>query len=77
MFHHGVPKAIRTHDLRLRRPLLYPAELWGHCPYNISQKEGVSRKIAVLFVKFFIENFGRFFGNELLEIALGRVTQLI
>ena len=24
----GVPKGIRTPDRRLRRPLLYPAELW-------------------------------------------------
>lgn len=26
----GTPKRIRTSDLRLRRPLLYPAELWTH-----------------------------------------------
>ena len=26
----NVPKGIRTPDPRLRRPLLYPAELWTH-----------------------------------------------
>ena len=26
----GVPTGIRTPDTRLRRPLLYPAELWAH-----------------------------------------------
>ena len=34
----GVPKGIRTPDTRLRRPLLYPAELLGHNQrYNIIQ----------------------------------------
>jgi hypothetical protein len=27
----GDPSRIRTYDLRLRRPLLYPAELWSRC----------------------------------------------
>lgn len=27
----NVPDGIRTHDLRLRRPTLYPAELQAHC----------------------------------------------
>ena len=26
----GTPKRIRTSDLRIRNPLLYPAELWAH-----------------------------------------------
>ena len=26
----GTPKRIRTSDLRIRRPLLYPAEPWAH-----------------------------------------------
>ncbi len=26
----GVPSRIRTYDLRIRNPLLYPAELWAH-----------------------------------------------
>ena len=30
----NVPEGIRTPDPRLRRPLLYPAELWTHTPYN-------------------------------------------
>ena len=30
LVHYGAPMAIRTPDLRLRRPLLYPAELWAH-----------------------------------------------
>ena len=29
----NVPKGIRTPDPRLRRPLLYPAELWTHISY--------------------------------------------
>ena len=30
--HHSVPEGIRTPDPRLRRPLLYPAELQTHLP---------------------------------------------
>ena len=30
LFQGNVPKGIRTPDPRLRRPLLYPAELWTH-----------------------------------------------
>ena len=26
----GTPNRIRTYDLRFRKPLLYPAELWMH-----------------------------------------------
>jgi hypothetical protein len=26
----GAPKRIRTSDLRIRSPALYPAELWAH-----------------------------------------------
>ena len=29
----GAPAGIRTRDLRLRRPLLYPAELQAHTVY--------------------------------------------
>ena len=32
----GVPEAIRTLDLRLRRPLLYPAELREHDGFLIN-----------------------------------------
>jgi hypothetical protein len=28
---HGAPRVIRTPDLRIRSPTLYPAELWAHC----------------------------------------------
>lgn len=31
--HHNEPGGIRTLDLRLRRPLLYPAELQAHTVY--------------------------------------------
>ena len=31
----GEPRGIRTLDTRLRRPLLYPAELWTHGPSGI------------------------------------------
>ena len=27
---HGAPRVIRTPDLRIRSPSLYPAELWAH-----------------------------------------------
>jgi hypothetical protein len=30
MFSNGAPRRIRTFDRRLRRALLYPAELWAH-----------------------------------------------
>ena len=39
--HHSVPEGIRTPDPRLRRPLLYPAELRTHI---ISQVLGVFAK---------------------------------
>ena len=32
-FQIGAPGRIRTYDLRLRSPLLYPAELPGRAPY--------------------------------------------
>ncbi len=32
---YGVPTGIRTPDLRLRRPLLYPAELLAHKLVNV------------------------------------------
>ena len=33
----NVPKGIRTPDPRLRRPLLYPAELWTHAAIFIAK----------------------------------------
>ena len=33
----NVPKGIRTPDPRLRRPLLYPAELWTHAAILIAK----------------------------------------
>lgn len=30
----GAPSRIRTYDLRIRSPLLYPAELWAHSGCN-------------------------------------------
>jgi hypothetical protein len=37
----GVPNRIRTYDLRIRNPLLYPAELWAHDLYSILQKKKI------------------------------------
>ena len=34
IFQCGAPDAIRTHDLRLRRPTLYPAELRVHFVFD-------------------------------------------
>lgn len=31
----GTPKRIRTSDLRIRSPLLYPAELWAHAENEV------------------------------------------
>ncbi len=38
----GAPSRIRTCDLRIRSPLLYPAELWAHSkrPTSSLRKEG-------------------------------------
>ena len=36
--HHNEPGGIRTHDLRLRRPLLYPAELQTHMKISPFQR---------------------------------------
>ncbi len=36
--HYGVPEGIRTPDTRLRRPVLYPAELQAH---NLERVKGV------------------------------------
>ena len=37
----GEPTGIRTPDTRLRRPLLYPTELWTHIMPNLPlQKSG-------------------------------------
>ena len=40
VFTSNVPKGIRTPDPRLRRPLLYPAELWTH-----SQQYSVAKRV--------------------------------
>ena len=37
--HHSVPEGIRTPDPRLRRPLLYPAELQTLVPSSSYQKK--------------------------------------
>ncbi len=37
-FSYGAPSWIRTNDLRLRSPLLYPAELSGHVEHIIPDK---------------------------------------
>ena len=39
MIHNGTPCRIRTYDLRLRRPLLYPTELRAHCEVITSCRE--------------------------------------
>ena len=36
----GEPTGIRTPDTRLRRPLLYPTELWTHMPNMPFKKIG-------------------------------------
>lgn len=36
----GAPGRIRTYDLRLRSPLLYPAELQGQVEYTYGAGEG-------------------------------------
>ena len=36
--HHSVPEGIRTPDPRLRRPLLYPAELQTHFSASLTEK---------------------------------------
>ena len=42
--HHvsGVPAGIRTQDPRLRRPMLYPAELQAHCIVKTLFKRSLS-----------------------------------
>ncbi len=44
--HSGVPEEIRTPDTRLRRPLLYPAELLGQCLWR--EYPDLNRGIKVL-----------------------------
>ena len=44
--HHNEPGGIRTLDLRLRRPLLYPAELQTHFSYPI-----LTGLLATLYLK--------------------------
>ena len=34
LINYGEPRRIRTSDTRLRRPLLYPAELWAHIKWS-------------------------------------------
>ena len=40
--HNGEPEEIRTPDTRLRRPLLYPAELQAHCIVKTLFKRSLS-----------------------------------
>ena len=39
--HHSVPEGIRTPDPRLRRPLLYPAELQTHALFSEKRVMGI------------------------------------
>ena len=39
--HHNVPEGIRTPDPRLRRPLLYPAELQTHALFSEKRVMGI------------------------------------
>ena len=46
----SAPGGIRTHDPRLRRPILYPAELQAHCTgwrYYSPPVSGVQRLLIV------------------------------
>ncbi len=43
--HHNVPEGIRTPDPRLRRPLLYPAELRTHTKSEITVSPAVMPKL--------------------------------
>ena len=64
--HHSVPEGIRTPDPRLRRPLLYPAELWIH-------KAGDGNRTHVASLEGWcstIELHPHKFGNHLLSQAV-------
>ena len=44
---YGTPSTIRTYGLRLRRALLYPAELWKHLKVNA--KKSLTQKVDLTF----------------------------
>ena len=57
----GVPGAIRTHDLWLRKPTLYPAELRAHKHFGAIAPE--CRAKSIIFRGFLQEKcFGVFCG---------------
>ena len=79
----GEPVGIRTQDTRLRRPLLYPAELRTHASYaNVVQKklERMMRieltlpawKAGVLPLNYIRKNMERKTRFELATLALAR-----
>ena len=51
---YGTPSTIRTYGLRLRRALLYPAELWKHLKSCLSQKS-LTQKVKILLIYGFLK----------------------
>ncbi len=65
--HSGVPEEIRTPDTRLRRPLLYPAELLGQCCMEgVPGFEPGNKGFAdpCLTTWLYSQNFGAIDGNR-------------
>ncbi len=78
-FCHGAPGEIRTHDLRLRRATLYPAELQAQSPFIIQFLNKIIK--FLIFVRRESiplgrqsENFVSCFGNPDHMLELGRKT---
>ena len=60
---YGTPERIRTFDLWLRRPTLYPTELRAHAPSAERNNTDITLCRLVLFLLFF--SFGLFFDSYL------------
>jgi hypothetical protein len=56
---YGVPTGIRTPDTRLRRPLLYPAELWAH--FLVERVKGIEPSRSAWKAEVLPLNYTRMF----------------
>ena len=62
--HHNVPEGIRTPDPRLRRPLLYPAELQTHALFSEKRVMGIEPTYPAWKAGVLPLNYTRTFGNK-------------
>ena len=77
--HHNVPEGIRTPDPRLRRPLLYPAELQTHALFSEKRVMGIEPTYPAWKAGVLPLNYTRIkhilFGTLIILTQVGRIVK--